>query len=42
MDGMLASAMIGFLALILGLVIIYLTPPGDRDTRRRKGDRAGL
>jgi hypothetical protein len=36
MDGMLVSAMIGLLGLILGLVVVYLTPPGDRDTHPPK------
>jgi hypothetical protein len=35
MDGMVVSALIGLLAFILGLLVIYLTPPGDREADRR-------
>ena len=36
MDGMVVSALIGLLALILGLIVIYLTPPGDHGADRRR------
>jgi Na+/H+-dicarboxylate symporter len=36
MDGMVVSALTGLFALILGLIVIYLTPPGDHAADRRK------
>lgn len=35
MDGMIVSALTGLFALILGLIVIYLTPPSDRTPDQR-------
>jgi hypothetical protein len=34
MSGMMLSALIGFAALILGLLIIHFTPDENRDSKR--------
>lgn len=36
MDGMIVSALIILLGVILGLIVVCMTPPGDRDPDRRR------
>ena len=33
MNGMLVSALIGLSVFVMGMIIVYLTPPGDRTSK---------